>query len=53
MQLRERLLGPHHAETLKSSSKLATVLDRLGMLGDAEQLHRRVLEGRTQELGEE
>jgi eukaryotic-like serine/threonine-protein kinase len=51
LEIRTRVLGPEHIDTLKSMNNLGTVLDDEGRYAEAERLHRQVLEVRTRVLG--
>ena len=44
LDLRERVLGREHPDTLASVSNLGTVLERQGKYDEAEAMHRRALE---------
>jgi tetratricopeptide (TPR) repeat protein len=56
LELRERVLGKEHPDTLTSMDNLALLLIRQGKYGEAEEIHRRTLEIRERPervLGEE
>jgi tetratricopeptide (TPR) repeat protein len=53
LEIREKVLGREHPDTLNSVSKLGTVLSRQGKYDEAEALHRRALEGYEKALGRE
>ncbi|KAK3613652.1 hypothetical protein LTR56_027755 [Elasticomyces elasticus] len=48
---REKALGPEHPDTLKSVSKMATVLLSQGKYEAAEEMNRQALKGREKALG--
>jgi len=45
LDIREKVLGRKHPDTLTSVSKLGSVLERQGKYDEAEAIHRRALEG--------
>lgn len=45
------VFGPEHPRTLTSINNLAWLFQDLGMFKDAEELSRRVLDGREKTLG--
>lgn len=51
LDIRTRLLGDEHAETLDTMSHMASLLTVLGQLDEAEELSRSTLEGRRRTLG--
>jgi len=53
MEIRERVLGPRHPDTLDSMNSLAVVLDDEGHYPEAEKLDRETLEIRNRVLGPE
>ncbi len=53
MEIRQRVLGPEHPDTLKSMSNLAFLLDREGHYAEAEKLDRETLDIRRRVLGPE
>ncbi|KAJ5494608.1 Tetratricopeptide-like helical [Penicillium fimorum] len=53
LRVREKALGPEHADTLTSVNDLGYVLRRQGKYEEAEAMHRRALEGREKALGPE
>ena len=52
VDLRRRVLGEGHAETLSSLANLANALRAEGRLDESEAMHRRVLDSRKRLLGE-
>jgi tetratricopeptide (TPR) repeat protein len=53
LEIREKVLGREHPDTLTSVSQLGTVLERQGKYDEAEAMQRRALEGREKALGRE
>jgi eukaryotic-like serine/threonine-protein kinase len=53
MEIRQRVLGPEHPDTLQSMTGLAVVLDREGHYAEAEKLSRGTLDIRRRVLGPE
>jgi hypothetical protein len=53
LELREKVLGPEHLDTLASMDNLALVLNSLGKYEAAEEMHWRALELRRRVLGPE
>jgi len=53
VEIRQRVLGPEHPDTLKSMNNLAIVLWHEGHYADAEKLHRETLDIRRRVLGPE
>jgi tetratricopeptide (TPR) repeat protein len=53
VEVREKMLGPEHPDTLTSVGNLGLVLERQGKYEAAEAIHRRALEGREKVLGPE
>ena len=53
MELREKMLGVDHLDTLRSASNVAEALANQGKYAQAEQLSRRAAEGRKRLLGRE
>jgi eukaryotic-like serine/threonine-protein kinase len=53
MEIRQRVLGPKHPDTLKSMSNLANVLDDEGHYAEAEKLYRKALAEQKRVLGPE
>ena len=53
LEIRERLLGREHRDTLTSVNNLGLVLESQGKYKEAEVMHRRALEGREKVLGRE
>jgi tetratricopeptide (TPR) repeat protein len=53
LEVREKVLGREHPDTLTSVSQLGTVLERQGKYKEAEAMHQRALEGREKVLGRE
>jgi non-specific serine/threonine protein kinase/serine/threonine-protein kinase len=53
LDLRRRVLGDKHLETLTTMFTLASILSELGQVGEAESLFSRVLEARQRRLGED
>ena len=51
VDIRRRVLGPEHADTLDSQNSLAVILKYQGRLADAEPLYRRTLEAMRRTLG--
>ena len=51
MQVRERVLGPEHPDTLASVNDLATLYERQGRYAEAEPLYLRALAARERVLG--
>ena len=51
LELREKVLGPEHPDTLTSMNNLAEVLTDQGKYEAAEEMHRQVLELREKVLG--
>ena len=51
VEIRTRILGPEHPDTLKTMNNLATTLDDEGRYAEAERLHRQVLGIRRRTLG--
>ena len=53
LELREKVLGKEHPNTLTSMNNLANVLQRMKKYEEAEQMHRQTLELREKVLGRE
>lgn len=53
IEVRSRLLGRNHTETLRWISKLAVLLRRQGSLAESELLYRNAIEGQRQTIGED
>ncbi|KAK4652643.1 hypothetical protein QC762_0075260 [Podospora pseudocomata] len=53
LQLREKVLGKEHPDTLTSMDNLAIVLDSQGKYEEAERMHRQALQLREKVLGKE
>jgi eukaryotic-like serine/threonine-protein kinase len=53
VDIRRRVLGPEHRDTLQSMNSLASVLAREGHYAEAEKLDREVLDNRRRVLGPE
>ncbi len=53
LELRTRVLGPEHPDTLTSMNDLGLVLRKQGLLDDAEKLYRRALSVQLPTLGKE
>jgi Flp pilus assembly protein TadD len=53
LQLREKVLGKEHPNTLHSMNNLTLVLDKQGKYDEAEKLHRQTLPLRENLLGKE
>ena len=53
LEIREKVLGREHPDTLISVSQLGSVLSRQGKYEEAEAMHRRALERREKMLGRE
>ncbi len=53
MHLREKALGPEHADTIESLHNLASLYDFVGDFGRAEPLYQRALATREKVLGPE
>ena len=53
MEIRRRVLGPEHLDTLKSMNNLALVLDDEGHYAEAEKLDRETLDVMRRVLGPE
>jgi serine/threonine protein kinase/Tfp pilus assembly protein PilF len=53
VELRQRLLGAEHVDTLRSMNVLASIIKDQGQYADAEKLHQRVLDARRRVLGPE
>jgi hypothetical protein len=53
LEIREKVLGLEHPDTLTSVSQLGSVLESQGKYDEAEAMHRRALEGREKVLGRE
>jgi tetratricopeptide (TPR) repeat protein len=53
LELREKILGPKHPDTLTTVNDLGSVLSRQGKLEEAEAMYQQVLEAREQVLGRE
>ncbi|KXX73750.1 Nephrocystin-3 [Madurella mycetomatis] len=53
LELRKKVLGEEHPDTLGSINNLATILGNLKRYEEAEQIHRQALELRKKVLGEE
>jgi non-specific serine/threonine protein kinase/serine/threonine-protein kinase len=51
LDIRRRVLGPEHPDTLKSMSNFGTTLEEEGRFAEAEHLHRQLLEIRRRKLG--
>jgi hypothetical protein len=46
LEVREKMLGPEHPDTLTSADNLGSILERQGKYEEAEAMHRRNLKGR-------
>ena len=53
LELREKVLGQEHPDTLTSMNNLAMVLSSQGKYEEAEEMHRQTLELREKVLGKE
>ncbi|HXY13131.1 MAG TPA: serine/threonine-protein kinase [Terriglobales bacterium] len=53
LDLRRRVLGPEHPDTLRSANRLANLYDKEGKYAQAEALHSQTLEIRRRVLGPE
>ncbi len=53
LEIRKRVLGPRHPDTLKSANNLANILDDEGHYAEAEKLYRETLAIRRLTLGAE
>jgi tetratricopeptide (TPR) repeat protein len=53
LDVRERVLGAEHSDTLNSRDHLGLVMDRQGQYAEAEKIHRRTLEVKSRVLGED
>jgi hypothetical protein len=53
LEVRRRVLGEEHPDTLTSSNNLGTSLSDQGMYADAERIHRQVLGVNRRVLGDE
>jgi tetratricopeptide (TPR) repeat protein len=53
LEIREKVFGREHPDTLTSVSKLGSVLESQGKYDEAEAMHRRDLEGSEKVLGRE
>jgi serine/threonine protein kinase/tetratricopeptide (TPR) repeat protein len=53
LQIRRRLLGNDHPDTLMAMNNMAYVLEERGKLDEAEPLYREALEGRRRVLGDD
>jgi eukaryotic-like serine/threonine-protein kinase len=51
LEIRRRVLGPEHPDTLKSMNDVGTILEEQGRYAEAEKLHRQLLEIRRRALG--
>lgn len=51
LEVRQKMLGAEHPDTLVSINNLATVLEDLGQASQTEPMHRRTLEIRERDLG--
>jgi tetratricopeptide (TPR) repeat protein len=53
LEIREKVVGREHPNTLISVSQIGSVLERQGKYDEAETMHRRALEGREKVVGRE
>jgi serine/threonine protein kinase len=53
MEIRQRVLGPEHRDTLKTMSDMANLLRNEGRYAESERLYREALDGQRRSLGSE